>query len=197
MPRRSSSGSSAFPSIPILRGRNPMQMMSPHNPEAAAGLANAGVAQPGALDAFGKRAVLARFEALTNGCLVLVDGAERYRFGKPSIALPEPVVVHVHDPGFYGDVAFGGSVGAGEAYMRGCWSSSQLVDLVRLFVLNVAALDGLEGGLARFTSPLRKALHAMRRNSRAGSRRNIAAHYDLGNEFFRLFLDDTLMYSAA
>jgi cyclopropane-fatty-acyl-phospholipid synthase len=68
---------------------------------------------------------------------------------------------------------------------------------VRLFVLNLDALDGLEGGLARFTSPLRKAIHALRRNSRNGSRRNIAAHYDLGNDFFRLMLDDTLMYSAA
>jgi cyclopropane-fatty-acyl-phospholipid synthase len=174
-----------------------MQMTSPQNPEAAAGLANAGAARPGTLDTLGKRAVLSRLGALSQGCLVLVAGGERHRFGKPSAALPEPVVVHVHDAQFYGDVAFGGSVGAGEAYMRGCWSSTQMVDLVRLFVLNLDALDGLEGGLARFTSPLRKAIHALRRNSRNGSRRNIAAHYDLGNDFFRLMLDDTLMYSAA
>ena len=58
------------------------------------------------------------------------------------------MVIHVHDPRLYGDVAFGGSVGAGEAYMRGYWTSAQLVDVVRLFVLNMAALDGLEGGLA-------------------------------------------------
>jgi cyclopropane-fatty-acyl-phospholipid synthase len=174
-----------------------MQMTSPQNPEAAAGLANAEAARPGTLDTLGKRAVLSRLGALSQGCLVLVDGGERHRFGKPSAALPEPVVVHVHDAQFYGDVAFGGSVGAGEAYMRGCWSSTQMVDLVRLFVLNLDALDGLEGGLARFTSPLRKAIHALRRNSRNGSRRNIAAHYDLGNDFFRLMLDDTLMYSAA
>ena len=81
--------------------------------------------------------------------------------------------------------------------MRGYWTTTQLVDVVRLFVLNMDALDGLEGGLARLTAPLRKAVHALRRNSRAGSRRNIAAHYDLGNEFFRLFLDETMMYSAA
>jgi len=59
------------------------------------------------------------------------------------------------------------------------------------------ALDGLEGGFARLSAPLRKIVHAFRRNSRAGARRNIAAHYDLGNEFFRLFLDDGMMYSAA
>jgi cyclopropane-fatty-acyl-phospholipid synthase len=174
-----------------------MPMTSPPTPEATAGLAPAREARPGALDALGKRALLAKLAALRDGCLVLVDGGERHRFGKPSAAMPEPVVIHVHDARLYGDVAFGGSVGAGEAYMRGYWTTTQLVDVVRLFVLNLDALDGLEAGLARFTNPLRKAIHALRRNSRAGSRRNIAAHYDLGNEFFRLFLDETLMYSAA
>jgi cyclopropane-fatty-acyl-phospholipid synthase len=174
-----------------------MQMTSPHNPEAAARLAPARDTRPGVLDARCKRAVLAKLAALRDGCLVMVDGGERHRFGKPSAALPDPVVIHVHDARLYGDVAFGGSVGAGEAYMRGYWTTAQLVDVVRLFVLNMDALDGLETGLARFTNPLRKAVHALRRNSRAGSRRNIAAHYDLGNEFFRSFLDETLMYSAA
>jgi cyclopropane-fatty-acyl-phospholipid synthase len=172
-------------------------MTSPHNPEATARLAPARDTRPGVLDALGKRAVLAKLAALRDGCLVMVEGSERHRFGKPSAALPEPVVIHVHDARLYGDVAFGGSVGAGEAYMRGYWTSAQMVDVVRLFVLNMDTLDGLETGLARFTNPLRKAVHALRRNSRAGSRRNIAAHYDLGNEFFRSFLDETLMYSSA
>jgi len=174
-----------------------MQMTSPPNPEATARLASSRDASPGLLDALGKRALFAKLQALRNGCLVLADRGERHRFGKPSAELPEPVVIHVLDARLYGDVAFGGSVGAGEAYMRGYWTTNQLVDVVRIFVLNMDALDGLEGGLARFTHPLRRLLHALRRNSRAGSRRNIAAHYDLGNEFFRLFLDDTMMYSAA
>jgi cyclopropane-fatty-acyl-phospholipid synthase len=174
-----------------------MQITSPRNPEATAHLAPERDLRPGALDAFGKRALLAKLRALRAGCLVLVDGSERHRFGTPTPELPEPVVIHVHDPRLYGDVAFGGSVGAGEAYMRGYWTTAHLVDVIRLFVMNMDALDGLEGGLARFTNPLRKAVHALRRNSRAGSRRNIAAHYDLGNEFFRLMLDETLMYSAA
>ena len=174
-----------------------MQMTSPHNSEAAAGFAPRTEQRPGVLDSLAKRALLGKLQVLKHGCLVLVDGKERHRFGQPSEALPEPVVLHVHDPRMYGDVAFGGSVGAGEAYMRGYWTSAQLVDLVRLFVLNMDALDGLETGFARLAAPLRKALHALRRNSRAGSRRNIAAHYDLGNDFFRLFLDETMMYSAA
>jgi len=174
-----------------------MQMTSPHNPEATASLAPAAAARPGMLDALGRRALFAKLQTLSHGCLVLVEGKERHRFGTPNAALPEPVIIHVHDARLYGDVVFGGSIGAGEAYMRGYWTSAQLVDVVRLFVLNMDALDGLEGGLARIASPLRKAVHALRRNSRAGSRRNIAAHYDLGNDFFRLFLDETMMYSAA
>ena len=174
-----------------------MQMTSPHNPEVTAALAPARESRAGALDALGKRVMLDKLRALRSGCLVLVDGGERHRFGQTSAALPEPVVIHVHDPMLYGDVAFGGSVGAGEAYMRGSWTTTQLVDVVRLFVLNMDTLDGLESGLARLTSPLRTAVHSLRRNTRAGSRRNIAAHYDLGNDFFRLMLDETMMYSAA
>lgn len=69
--------------------------------------------------------------------------------------------------------------------------------LVRILVRNRAALEGLERGLVRLAKPVRALAHALRRNTRGGSRRNISAHYDLGNEFFRLFLDDTLAYSCA
>lgn len=149
------------------------------------------------LDTLAKRAVLGKLTQLRGGRLVIVEGGERHRFGTASEELAEPIVVHVHDPRFYSDLAFGGSVGAGEGYMYGRWTTSQLVELVRLLVLNMNVLDSLEGGYARLTAPLRKGLHAIRRNTRTGSRKNIAAHYDLGNEFFRLFLDETLMYSSA
>jgi cyclopropane-fatty-acyl-phospholipid synthase len=68
---------------------------------------------------------------------------------------------------------------------------------MRILLQNRGVLDGMEGGMARITAPVQKALHWTARNTHAGSRRNIAAHYDLGNEFFRLFLDPTLMYSSA
>ncbi len=148
-------------------------------------------------DSLAKRAVLGKLTQLRGGQLVLVEGGDRYRVGAAGDELAEPIVVYIHDSRFYGDLALGGSVGAGEAYMEGHWSTSQLVELVRLLVLNMDVLDSLEGGYARLTAPLRKALHTIRRNTRAGSRRNIAAHYDLGNEFFRLFLDETMMYSSA
>lgn len=151
----------------------------------------------GWLDAVARRIVLAKLEALRGGALTLIDGQERYAFGERDSAGPDEIVVHVHDPAFYGDLAFGGSIGAAEAYMEGRWSTGQLVDLVALFVRNLDVLDGMEGGSARLVQPLRRLVHAARRNTREGSRSNIAAHYDLGNEFFRLFLDETMMYSSA
>ena len=81
--------------------------------------------------------------------------------------------------------------------MDGLWRCSDLVGLVQLLVRNRDLLDGMETGLARLGGVAMKALHALRRNTRSGSRRNIAAHYDLGNDFFRLFLSDDLMYSSA
>ncbi len=151
----------------------------------------------GWLDAVARRVVLAKLQALRGGALTLVDDQERHAFGERHCPGSEEIVIHVHDRRFYGDLAFGGSIGAAEAYMEGRWSTGQLVELVALFVRNLDVLDGMEGGSARLVHPLRRLLHAARRNTRQGSRSNIAAHYDLGNEFFRLFLDETMMYSSA
>jgi cyclopropane-fatty-acyl-phospholipid synthase len=105
--------------------------------------------------------------------------------------------VEVADPApFWRSVAFGGHIGAAEAYVAGAWSTPDLVSLVRLFLRNRDVLDGLESGWARLARPLRRALHALNRNTLRGSARNIHAHYDLGNEFFAHFLDETLTYSA-
>jgi cyclopropane-fatty-acyl-phospholipid synthase len=105
--------------------------------------------------------------------------------------------LRIHDPAFYRRVAANGSVGAAEAYMDGLWDCDDLVALVRILVRNRDQLDAMERGPAHIGGALMRAWAALRRNTHAGSRRNIAAHYDLGNEFFRLFLDDNLMYSSA
>ena len=94
-------------------------------------------------------------------------------------------------------MALGGSVGTAEAYMDGGWESDDLTTLVRIMVRNRDVLDGMEGGLARLATSALRLWHSRRRNTKDGSRRNIAAHYDLGNEFFELFLDESLMYSSA
>jgi cyclopropane-fatty-acyl-phospholipid synthase len=147
---------------------------------------------PSLLQALGRRLLLAKLAGLRHGRLELVEAGQAWRFGQG-----DGVRIEVRAPAFWAAVAFGGSVGAGEAYMNGLWDCDDLTGLTRLLLRNRAVLDGMEQGLARLSVPLRALLHRMNRNTRAGSRRNIAAHYDLGNDFYRLWLDETMMYSSA
>ncbi len=153
--------------------------------------------KPRFLDGLAARAVQARLARLDHGLLRIIADGHELRYGRASAQAPLAATVRVNDPRFWSDIAFGGSIGAGEAYMAGHWDCDDLTALVRLLLRNRAVLDGMEGGLARLTAPLHQLLHALNRNTRGGSRRNIHAHYDLGNDFFRLFLDPTLMYSCA
>jgi cyclopropane-fatty-acyl-phospholipid synthase len=102
----------------------------------------------------------------------------------------------VRSPRFYSDVVFAGTVGAGEAYMNGYWHCDDLTGLVRLMVVNRHLMDDVDSGWSRVSAPLLKLAHWLNRNDKSGSRRNISAHYDLGNEFFELFLDETMAYSC-
>lgn len=141
------------------------------------------------LDRVARDGLLRRLDRITYGRLAL-DGRVFGNGTGPSVTL------HVKDPRFFRATALGGSLGAAEAYLNGWWETDDLVGLVQVMVKNRDTLQGLERGLARLARPFRSLAHALRRNSRRGSRRNIAAHYDLGNEFFQLFLDDTLAYSC-
>ena len=149
----------------------------------------------GALDRFLRQRMQQQLAGFGHGQLVIQDALGTLQLGQadsgPSITL------QIHDPGFYRALATHGSVGAGQAYMDGLWQCSDLVALIQLLVRNRDLLDGMETGSARLGGLAMKALHALRRNTREGSRRNIAAHYDLGNEFFGLFLSPDLMYSSA
>ena len=147
------------------------------------------------LDRLARKGLMARLKHLQYGGLTLVEGKQRYQFGDSESDIQ--VTITVRHPEFYSDVAFGGSVGAGESYMRGNWSCSDLTRLVRLFLINREVLDGMDDSLSRIRAPLYQAFHWLNRNTRKGSRQNIQAHYDLGNDFFRLFLDESMMYSCA
>lgn len=149
----------------------------------------------GRLDRLLRAQLFERFRRLEHGHIHLEDSLGAVAFGSTAAALT--VRVQVQNAAFYASLARRGSVGAAESYMAGHWSCDDLVALVRILVLNRELLDGMEGGAARITGWLLRAMHALRRNTCAGSRRNIAAHYDLGNEFFALFLSSDLMYSSA
>lgn len=149
---------------------------------------------PLGIDRWLRRRLFERLAPLTGGRLTVHDPCGRQVFGTPGDL---DIAVRVKDLRFYRALAANGSVGAGEAYIDGLWQCDDLVGLVRLLVRNRALLDGLEGGAARVGGWALRAWHALRPNTRAGSRRNIAAHYDLGNDFFALFLSQDLMYSSA
>ena len=144
-----------------------------------------------------RSAVFKRLARLEHGCVTVVDADGVHEFGRASADCPLRATVTIHDPDAYHLLALRGSIGVGEGYMAGAWSCDDLPTLVHIFVLNQDALRGLEHGLTRLMMPLFRLLNRGRDNTRRGSRANIAAHYDLGNEFYRLFLDETLMYSAA
>ena len=149
----------------------------------------------GALDAFLRRRLLAQLAPLRDGQLRVRDAFGEVLLGNGHG--PLQATVTIDDPAFYRKVAAQGSVGAGESYIQGDWRCDDLVALVRLLVRNRDLLDGMERGPARAAGWLLRGWNRLRRNSREGSRRNIAAHYDLGNDFFALFLSPDLMYSSA
>ena len=144
-----------------------------------------------------RKLVLGRLANMTCGRLRIFDGYGFQGFVGSQRRSEPSATIRVTDGRFYTSLALGGAVGAAEAYMLGYWHCDDLTALVRLLVVNRNVLENLGGGLARLANPLRKALHWINRNTKSGARRNISAHYDLGNEFFSLWLDDSMMYSAA
>jgi cyclopropane-fatty-acyl-phospholipid synthase len=138
--------------------------------------------------------VLRRFERLQHGQQTMREHGTAHDLGRAPDGLR--ATLEVYDPRFYPAIAFGGHLGAADAYLDGWWSTDNLTALVQLFLRNRPVADGFERGWTSFVRPVRRAWHALRRNTRSGSRRNITAHYDLGNDFFSEFLDETLTYSC-
>ena len=159
------------------------------------------------MDRLARKLILNLLAKIQAGELTIVERGQTHPFGTPlQLASPTPMPlatqplrceVVVHHPNFWRDVLLGGSVGAGESYIRGDWSCSDLTVLIRILLRNRPVLDKMDTRLSRIKAPLQRLGHLLRRNTRQGSRRNIEAHYDLGNDLFSLFLDPTLMYSSA
>ncbi len=150
----------------------------------------------GFLDRMAKKALINRLRGMSDGSLIVHDQGEAHHFGSLRRDGLHATVV-VRHPAFYRHVAIGGTIGAGESYMAGQFECADLTAAVRLLLRNRHVLDAMDDRATRITAPLQKLSHWLRRNSRSGSRRNVAAHYDLGNELFALFLDETMMYSSA
>jgi cyclopropane-fatty-acyl-phospholipid synthase len=151
------------------------------------------------LQRLGKRLFLQSLARFEHGELTVVVPAtgERHVFGRRTAECDVHATLEILHPQTFADAAFGGTVGGGEAYIRGLWRTDDLTALVRMFVANRTAMEAFEGAASYVADPVRRLLHWFNRNSVDGSRRNIAAHYDLGNDLFALMLDETMMYSCA
>ncbi|RMF75477.1 MAG: class I SAM-dependent methyltransferase [Acidobacteria bacterium] len=151
---------------------------------------------PRLFDTACRSVVLRRLEALRDARVTLREGSVARTFGSGT-ADAQAAELDVVDPRFWRAVVLGGSIGAAEAYMDGWWTTPDLTRLLRAFARDAETGDRLERGTARLRLGAERLLHRLRNNSRRGARRNIAAHYDLGNEFFATFLDPSMTYSCA
>lgn len=146
---------------------------------------------------FAKSIVCKIFSRLGSGRLILVDNDEALEFGQSANDAQVTAHVDIHNHATYQHIITGGIIGAAEAYMLGMWTSPDLVNVIRVMVRNMAMLDSLDNKTHILQSALLKVFAFLHCNDKDGSKRNISAHYDLGNDFFKLFLDETMMYSSA
>lgn len=142
-----------------------------------------------------KKLFLHSLKEVEGGFLEIVCPEETYTFGDPAAELR--AVAMIHNERFFLRAISGSDVGIGEAYMDGDWSSPDLVSLVRLITRNLRRVDSSNQLFSAVRSFAFRLQHRMRSNSLQGSRRNIQAHYDVGNEFYALFLDREMLYSSA
>jgi cyclopropane-fatty-acyl-phospholipid synthase len=153
--------------------------------------------QPSLLGNFAQTQLEKHLSKIPRGVLYIEDDSGLKSFGKKIVPTDLSARIVIHDPSAYRDMAFGGSIGAAEAFMLGKWSSPNLVELVRLMSINIDFLNTIDDSKPFTHRLFDKACHWFNRNTTNKVRQNISAHYDLSNEFFSLFLDPELMYSSA
>jgi cyclopropane-fatty-acyl-phospholipid synthase len=136
--------------------------------------------------------LLSRIE---HGTLTIVEGSGRRTLGHGGGAGIH-ATMDIHDPAVWRTVLTRGSAGLGETYLEGGWDSDDLVDLLRLLLLNLDRISRFANRAVWLRDLAARPARQLRSPSKADDRRNIHAHYDLGNEFFELFLDPTMAYSC-
>ena len=142
-----------------------------------------------------KNGLKKKLSHLNVGCISVVDGVDKFSFGDTGSELR--VNVQVHSQEFYVMTGSGGAMGIAEAYILGYWTSDDVVMLMRIILRNRSIMLSLNDGFAKILSPINKLIHRSRQNTLKGSKENILAHYDLSNDFYKLWLDPTMTYSCA
>ncbi|MBT8445771.1 MAG: class I SAM-dependent methyltransferase, partial [Gammaproteobacteria bacterium] len=140
-----------------------------------------------------RRVFHAALKHVARGTLTLCDADGEVTLGSGDAPY---ATLRILDPRTYQAATWYGDLGLAEAYLNGWWQADDLTAVFRIAIANLNAADRSRGGLARLAKTAARGAHWLRRNTPGGSRRNIQAHYDLGNDMFEQFLDETMTYSA-
>ena len=150
---------------------------------------------PNWMQRFSRNRVFGAIESFTSGSLTVEDFAGQISISNANFRELQATVM-VDSPEFYRRLVTGGIIAAAETYMDGQWRCDDLTALIRIMIRNLSKMKKVEKGLSKFSRVIDYVYGQFRRNTKEGSRRNIHEHYDLGNEFFRLFLDRSMNYSS-
>ncbi len=146
------------------------------------------------LSHFFKRIILKKFNLIKIGFIEVVDNNNTYYFGDNKSN--QKVKVNILSSEFYTYLGTNGLLGVSEAYAMGLWKANDLVLLIRIVFQNKGLMTQIDSGLSKLMAPINYFIHLNRKNSLSGSKNNILAHYDLSNEFYKLWLDETMSYSC-
>ncbi|MGY8771508.1 MAG: class I SAM-dependent methyltransferase [Pirellulales bacterium] len=141
-----------------------------------------------------RKQIVRQLGALQFGHIQLDDGDHQNSFGNENSHFQSNI--SVTNPRFYRSVLFSGELGLAQSFIDGDWSSDHLTKLLRIFIQNIEIANQSNQGWATPRQFIARMGHWLKKNTRLGSARNISEHYDLGNDFYRLFLDDTMSYSC-
>jgi len=153
--------------------------------------------KPLILDKVARKIILSHFKGIKEGEITIIENSEHFVFGQTTPNFPVKAIITVQNSKMYLDIVAKGLNGSADAFIKGWWTCDNLTNLVRIFTRNRDAANQFESGIANLAIWFMKLSHSCRRNNLKESLRNIHAHYDLGNDFFSTFLDDTRMYSCA
>ena len=142
-----------------------------------------------------RKLVLNTLSKIPNACVEIHEGAHSKTYGNPNASLKGNM--HIHDMSIYADIVKGGSIAAAEGYLFQKWTSTDLTQLVRVFARSQQVLDEVESQNSLLNAVKNKVLSLQNANTVNGSKKNILAHYDLGNDLYTRFLDKEMMYSCA
>ena len=148
-------------------------------------------------DKIARKIVFNHFNRINEGEITVIEGSEHLVFGEMIPNFPIQATIKVLNPKMYLDIVAKGLNGSADSFIKGWWTCNELTSLVRIFTRNRDAANQFESGIANLAKFFLKLSHSCRKSNIKESLRNIHAHYDLGNDFFSTFLDDTRMYSCA